>query len=69
MLVDLIYGNSVGQFLELGTHLCDVCLLASEFLPSPFILSVMAPISSSTLRQPETVVFCPCQTTSQGTLL
>lgn len=45
MLVDLIYGNSVGQFPELGTHLCDVCLLASEFLPSPFILSVMAPIS------------------------
>lgn len=41
---------TVGQFLELGTHLCDVFLLASEFLPSPFILSVMAPISSSTLN-------------------
>ena len=52
MLVDLISGNSVGQrpgssgaqFLELGAHLCDFCLLATDMLPLPFTLSLRVPI-------------------------
>lgn len=65
MLVDLMYGKLWAVPWTWNPSLWRLSL-GFEFLPSPFILSVMAPISSSTLRQPETVGFCPCQTYLPG---